>query len=153
MLHVALFQPSIPPNTGNIARQCVGMKARLHLIGPCAFDLSDHAVKRAGLDYWPHLDLVKYDSPEAFADWLLQHGREPWVVTKFGDKRYDRVAYADEDVLLFGNEIQGLPTDWHDRYPERRILIPMLGQVRSYNLSNAVALVLGQAMSSAGLYD
>ncbi len=153
MLHVALFQPSIPPNTGNIARQCVGMKARLHLIGPCAFDLSDHAVKRAGLDYWPHLDWVKYDQPEAFAQWLEEHGRLPWVVTKFGAQRYDRVPYADEDVLLFGNEIQGLPPAWHDRYPTRRIYIPMPGQVRSYNLSNAVALVLGQAMSNAGLYD
>lgn len=153
MLHVALFQPSIPPNTGNIARQCVGMKARLHLIGPCAFDLSDHAVKRAGLDYWPHVDLVQHDSPAAFQTWLNQHDRPPWIISKFGEQRYDRIAYADEDVLLFGNEIEGLPADWHQRFPDRRISIPMRGPVRSYNLSNAVALVLAQAMSTAGLYD
>ena len=80
MLHVALFQPIIPPNTGNIARQCVGMGAALHLIGPLGFDLSDKAVRRAGLDYWEHLDLTVHEDREAFLDWLGD--REPWLVTK-----------------------------------------------------------------------
>ena len=70
MLHVALYQPKIPPNTGNIARQCVGMDAVLHLIGPLEFDIDEHAVKRAGLDYWPYLNLHQHDQPQDFIDWL-----------------------------------------------------------------------------------
>lgn len=151
MLHVALYQPSIPPNTGNIARQCVGMAAHLHLIGPVQFDLSDHAVKRAGLDYWPHLTLTRHDGPEDFLNWLGD--RSPWLVTRHGETRYDRAPYADEDVLLFGNEIAGLPEEWRDRWRDRQLVIPMMGLVRSYNLSNAVALVLAQASSTAGLFD
>jgi tRNA (cytidine/uridine-2'-O-)-methyltransferase len=164
MLHVALYQPLIPPNTGNIARQCVGMKARLHLIGPVAFDLSAHAVKRAGLDYWKHLDLQRHESPAGFLGWLASrggasgrkaakgHARGPWLVTKRGALRYDQAPYADEDVLIFGNEDRGLPRSWHERWPERRVFIPIVGQVRSYNLSNAVAIVLAQAMLRAGMY-
>lgn len=150
MLHVALYQPQIPPNTGNIARQCVGMTAHLHLIGPMAFDLSDHAAKRAGLDYWPNLLKTIHPTPEDFLAWLGD--KQPWLVSKFGSQRYDQPAYADEDVLLFGNEISGLPADWKDRWKHRMISIPILGPVRSYNLSNSVALVLGQAMSASHLY-
>ncbi|MEX0744978.1 MAG: tRNA (cytidine(34)-2'-O)-methyltransferase [Phycisphaeraceae bacterium] len=152
MLHVALYQPMIPPNTGATARQCVGMHARLHLIGPHRLDLSDHAVKRAGLDYWPHLMLSEHATPEAFVDWLTREGKAPWLVTKFGPQRYDQAPYVDGDVLVFGNEKAGLPEAWHDRWPERRLRVPILGQVRSYNLSNTVAMVLSQASSTAGLY-
>jgi tRNA (cytidine/uridine-2'-O-)-methyltransferase len=162
MLHVALYQPEIPPNTGNIARQCVGMDAHLHLIGPIAFDLSEHAVKRAGLDYWPHLKLTMYDTPEAFVEWLQKgqapHGHVPgsglpWLVTKHGPLRYDRVAYRDGDVLIFGAETRGLPPAWLAMWPDRAVHIPMLGPVRSYNLSNAVAVVLAEASREAGIYD
>jgi len=150
MLHVALYQPLIPPNTGNIARQCVGMGAQLHLIEPCAFDLSDHAVKRAGLDYWPHLQLTRHATPEHFLQWLGD--RTPWLITTRGTTRYDHAAFADGDVLLFGNETGGLPEARHARWPGRGVTIPMPGKVRSYNLSNAAAIVLAQAMSRAGLY-
>lgn len=143
MLHVAIYQPKIPPNTGNIARQCVGMTAHLHLIGPHDLDLSSRAVKRAGLDYWEHLTLTQHPTPESFLDWLGD--REPWLVTKRGDLRFDQAPYRDGDVLLFGNEIDGLPPQWHDRWPHRRVVIPIVGNVRSYNLSNAVAIVLSQA--------
>ncbi|MEX0654283.1 MAG: tRNA (cytidine(34)-2'-O)-methyltransferase [Phycisphaeraceae bacterium] len=152
MLHVALYQPMIPPNTGATARQCVGMRARLHLIGPHPIDLSDHAVKRAGLDYWPHLMLTEHASPEAFVAWLEQTNRRPWLVTKFATQRYDRAGYADEDVLVFGNEQTGLPEAWHERWADRRVAVPILGAVRSYNLANTVAMVLAQACSTAGLY-
>lgn len=151
MIHIALYQPQIPPNTGNIARQCVGMNAPLHLIGPIAFDLSEHAVKRSGLDYWPNLKLTMHPDPESFLNWLDQ--RRVWLVSKFGKLRYDRAPYADEDVLLFGNETEGLPAAWRDRWAERMIHIPMPGQVRSYNLSNAVALVAAQAYCTAGLWE
>jgi len=150
MLHVALYQPSIPPNTGAIARQCVGMNAALHLIGPVAFDLSDHAVKRAGLDYWPHLRLHAYDAPEQFLNWLGE--RRPWLVTKAGALRYDQADYRDEDVLIFGNELDGLPGPWHQRWPNRRVSVPILGQIRSYNLANTVSIVLAEAMRIGGLY-
>lgn len=144
MLHVALYQPAIPPNTGNIARTCIGMNAHLHLIGPIAFDLSDHAVKRAGLDYWQNLQLTVHDSPHSFLQWLGD--RELWLVTKFGDVRFDQPAYADEDVLIFGNENTGLPQAWHDRWPHRRVMIPVPGPIRSFNVANTVAIVLAQAM-------
>lgn len=151
MLEVALYQPSIPPNTGNIARQCVGMGARLHLIGPLGFGIDDKDLRRAGLDYWPHLDLISHNCPEDFLTWLGQ--RRCWLISKFGKLRYDQCDYQDGDVLIFGNEIKGVPQSWHERWPDRIAHIPILGNVRSYNLSNAVALVLAQACSKAGLFD
>lgn len=151
MLHVVIYQPKIPPNTGNIARQCVGMNAALHLVGPHAFDLSERAVKRAGLDYWRHLRLTEYATSEAFLNWL--DDCQPWLITKLGSLRYDQPTYRDNDVLIFGNELQGLPRHWHNRWPDRRVHIPILGHVRSYNLSNAVAIVLAQACLTAGKYN
>ena len=151
MLEVALYQPSIPPNTGNIARQCVGMRARLHLIGPLGFDIDDKALRRAGLDYWDHLDLTLHETPDAFLDWL--DDRRCWLVSKHGQLRYDEPDYRNGDVLTFGNELKGVPEAWHQRRPDRTLYIPILGPVRSYNLSNAVALVLAQASLKAGRYE
>lgn len=186
MLHIALYQPAIPQNTGNIGRLCVGMGAALHLIGPIGFDLSDKAVRRAGLDYWPHLVLTVHESPDAFLRWLgssdpappgsvmatalpggaetqaresdhiTPHNLTPWLVTKFGSTRFDRAPYADGDVLILGNENTGLPEAWHERWPDRRITVPMPGNmgvegtpgfrgVRSYNLANTAAIVLATA--------
>lgn len=149
MLHVVLYQPAIPPNTGNVSRQCVGMGAHLHLIAP-KFEVSSNTVKRAGLDYWDHLTLSQYETDDAFLDWLGD--RSPWLVTKFGEQRYDSPCYADEDVLIFGNENTGLPEDWRERWLKRTVHLPMLGPIRSYNLSNTVAIVLAQATLKAGLY-
>lgn len=149
MLHVVLYQPAIPPNTGNISRQCVGMNAHLHLIAP-RFEVSSNTVKRAGLDYWDHLTLSQYETDDAFLEWLGE--REPWLVTKFGTQRYDAPNYVDEDVLIFGNENTGLPDAWRQRWEPRTIQLPMLGPIRSYNLSNTVAIVLAQATLNAGLY-
>lgn len=145
MLHVALYQPQIPPNIGNVARTCIGFGAMLHLIGPVPFDLSDRRVKRAGLDYWPRLKLRVHDSPEAFLAWLGKAERVPWLVTKHGPTRFDRAGYRDEELLIFGNEKTGLPQAWHERWAERRVSIPMSDDIRSYNLGNAVAIVLAQA--------
>lgn len=151
MLHVALYHPVIPQNTGSIARQCVGMAAHLHLIGPLGFEISDQAVKRAGLDYWEHLRLTYHETDDAFLNWL--GARQPWLVTKFGEARYDQPNYGPEDVLLFGNENTGLPLAWRQRWADRCVGIPILGQVRSYNLSNAVAIVLAQATLRSGKFD
>ncbi len=143
MLHVALYQPAIPQNTGNIGRLCVGMGAHLHVIEPTKFDLSDSSVRRAGLDYWPHLTLTVHENERRFLAWLGE--RRPWLLTKFGSARFDRVSYAEDDVLILGNENTGLPGEWHARWPARRIYVPMPGPIRSYNLANTAAVVLAQA--------
>ena len=150
MLNVVLFQPAIPQNTGTIARQCIGMNCRLHLIAPLGFEITNKRLVRAGLDYWEHLDLTHHDSPDAFIAWL--DGRLPWLVTKFGDTRYDKAPYADEDVIVFGNENKGLPDRWHQQYKDRLLSIPMNPKIRSYNQANAVSLVIAQASVNANLY-
>lgn len=152
MLHVALYQPVIPQNVGNIARTCVGMNAHLHIVGPTIIDLSDKAVKRAGLDYWDDLTLTEHANPEAFIKWMTSENIRPYLVTKHGSLRYDQPTYADNDLLLFGSEREGLPPEFHHKFPDTRISIPIPGQVRSYNLGNSVAIVLAAAMSNAGLW-
>jgi tRNA (cytidine/uridine-2'-O-)-methyltransferase len=151
MLHVALYRPEIPPNTGSIARQCVGMNTCLHIIKPISFDISDKAVKRAGLDHWNDLTLVVHDNPDNFLEWLGD--RKPWLVTKKGEMRFDTPEFRDEDILIFGNETTGLPQDWLTRWRERTVYVPILGKVRSYNLANTVSIILAQASLTAGLYN
>ncbi len=151
MIEVALYQPTIPPNTGNIGRHVVGMGSRLHLIGPLGFDLDEKSLRRAGLDYWEHLDVMHHESPEDFLEWLGD--KRIWLITKFGQQRYDQVEYQDGDILLFGSEISGLPDDWREKWTSQCCYIPMSDKIRSYNLSNAVALVLGFGYHKAGLYD
>lgn len=173
MIHIALYQPIIPQNVGNIARTCVGMAAHLHIIGPTIVDLSDKAVKRAGLDYWNDLTLTQHASPEAFFEWAdaqggagvspatktqTLNGRRDdkptmYAVTKFATTRFDKPAYQDNDILLFGSEREGLPPEVHKRFkPEQKIAIPIPGAVRSYNLANTVAITLAVAMSRADLW-
>lgn len=150
-MELALYQPQVPPNTGNIGRLCVGMQAHLHIIGPCAFDFSDQRLRRAGLDYWQHLRWTLHPSPEAFLAWLGE--RVPWLVTKFGRWRYDEPAYGVDDLLILGNEVRGLPAAWHERWPERTVRIPILGPIRAYNLANAAAILLAQARLRSGGFD
>ncbi|MEM7577564.1 MAG: tRNA (cytidine(34)-2'-O)-methyltransferase [Planctomycetota bacterium] len=163
VLHVVQYHPAIPQNTGNIARTTVGFGAQLHLIHPMTFEITDHAVKRAGLDYWPSVQLTEHESDDAFLSWLAKHQKTSkaavWLVTKFGDLRFNRATYGPNDVLIFGNENTGLPDDWHERFkPERqrnscggRIEIPMPGpangdpNIRSFNVANTVAIVLATA--------
>jgi len=155
MLHIALYQPIIPQNVGNIARTCVGMNAHLHIIGPTIVDLSDKAVKRAGLDYWDDLTLTEHASPEAFFKWAGTSGGggTMYAVTKFARTRFDAPSYRDNDILLFGSEREGLPPDVHAKFDEpHKIAIPIPGAVRSYNLGNAVAITLATAMSKAELW-
>ncbi len=150
-MHLALYQPQVPPNTGNIGRLCVGMRAHLHIIGPCAFDFSDKALRRAGLDYWPELQWTLYSGPDEFLAWLGE--REPWLVTKFGSVRFDRAAYRADDVIIMGNEVRGLPEAWRARWPERCVHIPILGPIRAFNLANAAAMVLAHAQLATGAFD
>ncbi len=144
MLNVVLYQPEIPPNTGNIARHCVGMQARLHLVGPMRIDIDDRTVRRAGLDYWKHLKLKTHATPEDFLQWMGDD-RQPWLITLHGETRFDKATYEKDAILIFGSETRGLPEAWHKRWPDRRLNIPILGNIRSYNLANTVAVVLTQA--------
>ncbi len=151
MLHLVLYHPAIPQNTGNIARTTVGFQAHLHLIKPYKFEITDHAVQRAGLDYWPHVRLTEHDCDDAFLNWLGD--RRPWLITKFGRHRFDQPAYHDGDVLILGNENTGLPESWRTRWEDRGVMIPILGPIRSYNLANAAAILLAHASLKAGLLD
>ncbi len=150
-MHLALYQPVIPTNTGNIGRLCVGMDTMLHIIGPCAFDFDAPARRRAGLDYWQHLRWQLHPDPAAFLDWLGD--RRLWAITKFGQHRFDRPDYAEDDVILLGNEKTGIPDDWHQRWAETTVYIPILGPIRSYNQANAAAMVLAQARCRSGACD
>jgi tRNA (cytidine/uridine-2'-O-)-methyltransferase len=150
-MHLAIYQPQVPGNTGNMGRLCVGMRAELHIIGPCAFDFSEKALRRAGLDYWPHLTWHLYESPEQFLAWLGE--RTPWLVTKFGHQRFDQPTYSEDDVIIMGNEVRGIPDAWHERWAERTVAIPILGPIRSYNVGNAAAMVLSQARLRVGTFD
>ena len=151
VLHVVLFEPRIPQNTGSVSRQCVGMRCVLHLIEPLGFDITEPAVRRAGLDHWPDLELQRHADLAGFRRWAAD--RRLWLVTKYGRHRFDRVDFRDEDVLVFGSENDGLPEAWRNSAADATIRIPIVGPVRSFNLSNAVAMVLGAAMSRSGLYD
>ena len=149
MFHIVLFQPEIPPNTGNVIRLSANCGARLHLIEPLGFELDEKRVRRAGLDYhematvktWPSLDACR--SELAAERWF--------AISTRGAKRYDRVDYQPGDVFLFGPETRGLPQQLLDELPpEQRIRIPMMANNRSLNLSNAVAVIVFEAWRQQG---
>src|SRR4051812_43104969 len=130
MFHVALWEPEIPPNTGNVARLCAATGARLHLIGRLGFRLDDRSLKRAGLDYWPAVDVARH---VAFPEFEAAVGAgRLWCVDNPADVPYTRADFRDGDVLLFGSESKGLPPGVRERYAGRLIGIPMpTGKVRS----------------------
>ncbi len=145
MLHVALWEPEIPPNTGNVARLCAATGARLHLIGRLGFRLDDRSLRRAGLDYWHAVDVVRHVTFEDFAQ--VASDMRIWCVETPAERPYTRADFADGDCLLFGNESSGLPPSVRERYAERLVGIPMLtGAVRSLNLATAVGIVLYDAL-------
>ncbi len=145
MLHVALFEPEIPPNTGNVARLCAATGARLHLVGRLGFRIDDKTLKRAGLDYWPAVDLVRHHTFEEFEAAL--GSARVWCVECPADVPYTRADFRDGDCLLFGSESKGLPAGVRERFAGRVIGIPMpTGAVRSLNLATAVGVVLYEAL-------
>jgi tRNA (cytidine/uridine-2'-O-)-methyltransferase len=151
MLHIALLEPEIPPNTGNIARLCAATGATLHLIGRLGFRLDDRALRRAGLDYWPAVMLQRHVSLEQFlADGLPgTAGSAPqlFCYSAHAVRPYTAVRYRAGDVLLFGSESRGLPATLLERQPEQTLTIPMLtSNVRSLNLATAVGIVLYEAL-------
>jgi len=146
-VQVVLVEPLIPPNTGNISRLCVATGSRLHLVRPIGFDISEKAVRRAGLDYWPHLDLRVHDDWAAFVDGEDREGARFFFYTVRGGVPFTRARHRAGDYLVFGKETTGLGDAQLDfAGPSRLYRIPMFGKVRSLNLSNAVALAVYGAL-------
>ena len=143
LLHIVLYHPEIPPNTGNIGRLCVGIGARLHVVHPIGFSMDAKQVRRAGLDYWKHVDLVEHEDETSFWAWLGE--RPVHLFSARGTAPYTAVPYQPGAVLLFGCETKGLPrtlVDEHGAY-----IIPMIeGPIRSLNLGNAVSVVAYEAL-------
>lgn len=146
-MEVALYRPEIPPNTGNIARLCVNAGVPLSIVGEPSFDLSEKAVRRAGLDYWKDLEFHQFPTYETFLETKTKEGKRIFLVSKFGKKLYWDVSFQAQDVFLFGRETSGLPEEIHKGHPSDQIIsIPMAEASRSINLSNAVAIILYEAV-------
>ena len=145
-LHVVLVEPEIPPNTGNISRTCAATGCVLHLVRPLGFSIDDRTLKRAGLDYWPYVTIEVHESFDEFLE--KYKGRRMWLSTTKGQQRYTDVQYQDEDMILFGKETAGLPRPFIAAHQEQAIRIPMSEgtRLRSFNLSNSVAIVLFEAL-------
>ena len=149
MLHVVLYQPEIPPNTGNVIRLCANSGARLHLIRPLGFDLDHAKLRRAGLDYHEFAALAVHDDLDAFAASVKPH--RLFALSTRGDTLYTKAQFADDDALLFGPETRGLPQSLLDGLPPgQRLRLPMRADNRSLNLSNAVAVVVYEAWRQRG---
>ncbi len=144
MLNIVLYQPEIPQNTGNIARTCAVTGIRLHLIKPLGFDISDKAVKRAGLDYWHLVDLRVYDSLD---DFFQKTGAEDiWLATSKAPRPYTQAVFRDGCYLIFGKETAGLPREFREKYRQRCIRIPIRAEARCLNLSNSAAILAYEAL-------
>lgn len=143
MLHIALYQPEIPPNTGNIIRLCANTGAQLHLIHPLGFNLEDKHMRRAGLDYHEWANIIHYENEGQFVEQNRQ--RRIFACSTKGKMYYTTPDYRNEDMLLFGPETRGLPDKLRELY--QVIRIPMRAQSRSLNLSNSVAIILFEAWS------
>jgi tRNA (cytidine/uridine-2'-O-)-methyltransferase len=145
MIHVALWEPEIPPNTGNVARLCAATNCRLHLVGRLGFRLDDRSLRRAGLDYWPAVDKCRHATLEDLEKTLA--GSRIICFSARGTIPYTEIAYQGGDCLLFGGESHGLPSSYLQRHADRTVVIPMPGrQVRSLNLATAVAIGLYEAL-------
>lgn len=148
MVDIILVEPEIPANTGNISRTCAVTGARLHLIEPLGFDISDRALKRAGLDYWSMLDVTLYGSVDEFFE---KNGDENlWLATTKAPMSYDKADFTGDVKLMFGKETAGLSEYLRERYRDRCIRIPMKDDARSLNLSNSVAILCYEALRQQG---
>ena len=148
MLNVVLHEPEIPQNCGNIARTCAATGARLHLIRPLGFDISEKAVRRAGLDYWHLVDVRVYDNLEDF--FAKNDVRQLWCLSTKAPRCYCEAEFSDDCYLLFGKETKGLPENFLEAHRDQCVRIPMRGEARSLNLSNAVAITVFEALRQTG---
>ena len=143
MLNVVLVEPEIPNNTGNIGRLCVGTESRLHLIHPFGFVINDKNLKRSGLDYWVHLDVTEHQNAEEWIAQIPDHSRV-FLMSSHSDKSYLENEFQDGDWLVFGKESVGLSKEFMARF-ENHLTIPMSPLIRSFNIANSVAFVVGEA--------
>ena len=143
-LNIVLFEPEIPANTGNIGRTCVATGTRLHLIEPLGFRLNEKSIKRAGMDYWEHLDVTRYIDFQDFLD--RNPGAKIYMATTKEPKCYTEVEYEPDCYIMFGKESAGIPEEILLEHQETAIRIPMMEEIRSLNLSNSVAIVLYEAL-------
>ena len=142
---IALYRPEIPANTGNIGRLCVGLNIPLHIVSKPSFIISSKEVKRAGLDYWEHLKLVKHENENTFLEYCNNNNKRIVPITKFGKHRYDEFQYSNNDILLFGRESTGLRESLWENDLENSVYIPMSDNIRSINVSNTAAIVAYEA--------
>lgn len=148
MLNIVLLEPEIPANTGNIGRTCVAAGARLHLIEPMGFRITEKQVRRAGLDYWEKLDYIVYDN---YQDFLRKNpDAKIYMATTKAVHTYSEVQYEEDCFLMFGKESAGIPEELLVENEQNTIRIPMLGEIRSLNLGNSVAIVLYEALRQQG---
>lgn len=143
--NIVLVHPQIPNNTGNIGRLCVGSQSKMHLVKPLGFEITDTRVKRAGLDYWRDLDLKYYDDFEALLNSIPDKSRMFFFTTRATSDYYD-INFKKGDWLIFGREADGLPPEIVHRFSHQCVKIPFPGKVRSFNLSNAVAIAMGEGL-------
>ncbi len=144
MLNIVLVEPEIPQNCGNIARTCAATGCRLHLIRPLGFDISEKAVRRAGLDYWKDVEVFDYENLDDF--FSKNDVKQMWCLSTKAPMSYTDAAYTQDCYLFFGKETKGLPEDFLDAHYDHCVRIPMLPDTRSLNLSNAVAITVYEAL-------
>ncbi len=150
MLNIVLFQPEIPENTGNISRSCVGFNAKLHLIRPFGFIMDNKRMKRAGLDYWEKLNKSEYDDWNDFESKNILNNKNSqiFLITKFGEKSISDLNFKNDNTknifFVFGRETQGINKDIMEKYKSFQLKIEMNNNIRSFNLSNTVAIVCYQ---------
>ncbi len=144
ILNIVMVEPEIPQNTGNIARTCAATGARLHIVKPMGFAIDDRKLKRAGLDYWQYLDITYYEGLDDFFE------KNPdsvcYYFTTKGLKAHSEISYPDNSYLFFGKETKGLPEELLIKHPESCVRIPMMGEIRSLNLSNSVAIAVYEVL-------
>ena len=144
MLNIVLVEPEIPQNCGNIARTCAATGSRLHLVRPLGFDISEKAVKRAGLDYWHMVEVIDYENLDDF--FARNDVKQMWCLSTKAPRGYTEATFEDGAYLFFGKETKGLPETFLEAHRESCIRIPMRAEARSLNLSNAVAITVFEAL-------
>jgi tRNA (cytidine/uridine-2'-O-)-methyltransferase len=152
-MHIVLVEPEIPPNTGNVARLCAATNTVLHLVEPFGFKLDDRELKRAGMDYWRHVEWHRWKDWSAFAD-SLPTDAHLWFIESHGPRLYTEAKFSPQDYLVFGRETAGLPKRLLETHRDQWLRIPMFNaQSRSLNLSNCAALVLFEALRQQGFVN
>ena len=150
MLHIVLVEPEIPQNCGNIARTCAATGSVLHLVEPLGFDISEKAVKRAGLDYWHLVTVIVHPNLEDLFEKFPQAADDLWLATTKAPRAYCEASFTENSFLFFGKETAGLPMDFRERYRDRCIRLPMREEARSLNLANSVAVLTYEALRQNG---